>query len=342
MLQTKEEVLKNLKIKPLTKEQIVISMDRLTRFKPPEVKYLRVFSDILTNNLISPKFKKSELERMDYAEIRALSEFVFNYSLKSMGFGMDDEYLINQRLYDYENSIFLLDDNINDLLKNKINYKTALALIDTEEIPLNLKWLKSLACAVDIKQTREQFSLLYPLEKIIICEGITEETLLPVFADILGYNFNRNGVYVLSAGGKNQVVKTFYRLVECLRLPIFVLLDSDADDNYREILPKLRDIDKVHVLKIGEFEDALPLPLIERTLNYATQNISLPPVDNIALSGSKVEFLEEFFKHRGLHEFKKAEFASMVKLNISDLSDVSDEIKDVIYELQNLNIAADR
>ena len=198
MLQTKEEVLKNLKIKPLTKEQIVISMDRLTRFKPPEVKYLRVFSDILTNNLISPKFKKSELERMDYAEIRALSEFVFNYSLKSMGFGMDDDYLINQRLYDYENSIFLLDDNINDLLKNKINYKTALALIDTEEIPLNLKWLKSLACAVDIKQTREQFSLLYPLEKIIICEGITEETLLPVFADILGYNFNRNGVYVLS------------------------------------------------------------------------------------------------------------------------------------------------
>ena len=32
----------------------------------------------------------------------------------------------------------------------------------------------------------------------------------------------------------------------------------------------------------------------------------------------------------------------MVKLNISDLSDVSDEIKDVIYELQNLNIAADK
>lgn len=100
--------MKNLKIKPLTKEQIVISMDRLTRFKPPEVKYLRVFSDILTNNLISPKFKKAELERMDYAEIRALAEFVFNYSLKSMGFGKDDDYLINQRLYDYENSIFYL------------------------------------------------------------------------------------------------------------------------------------------------------------------------------------------------------------------------------------------
>ncbi len=50
--------LKNSKVKPLTKEQIIISIDRLTRFKNTEVKYFRVFSDILINNLISPKFKK--------------------------------------------------------------------------------------------------------------------------------------------------------------------------------------------------------------------------------------------------------------------------------------------
>ena len=37
-----------IKIKPLTKEQILISLDRLTRFKNPEIKYLRVFKDIIT------------------------------------------------------------------------------------------------------------------------------------------------------------------------------------------------------------------------------------------------------------------------------------------------------
>lgn len=51
-----------MKIKPLTEEQLIISIDRLTRFKDTETKYLRVFKDIITNNLIEPKYKKSELD----------------------------------------------------------------------------------------------------------------------------------------------------------------------------------------------------------------------------------------------------------------------------------------
>ncbi len=55
-----------MKIKQLTKEQLIISTDRLTRFKEPEIKYLRVFKDIILNNLIEPKYKKSELDEMSY------------------------------------------------------------------------------------------------------------------------------------------------------------------------------------------------------------------------------------------------------------------------------------
>ena len=94
--------LKNLKVKPLTKEQIIISIDRLTRFKNTEVKYFRVFSDILINNLISPKFKKSDLEKMDYEELKSWAEYIINYSLESLAGNLEDDYLINQRLYDYE------------------------------------------------------------------------------------------------------------------------------------------------------------------------------------------------------------------------------------------------
>ncbi len=330
--------MKDLKIKPLTKEQVIISIDRLTRFKPPEIKYLRVFYDILTNNLISPKFKKSELERMDYNEIRVLAEFVFNYSLKTFNINLDDDYIINQQLLDYENSIFIIDSETEKLLKNKINYKAALTLLDKEKLPINLKWLKSLLTSKNNILSRFESSLCYPLEKVVICEGITEETLLPKFAKILGYDFDKNGVYIISAGGKNQVVKLFYRLVDCLKIPIFVLLDHDAFDNYNEILPKLRDIDKVHVLKVGEFEDTLTSSLIEKTLKYATNNISYAPLDNINYSVSRVKYLEEFFKHRGLHEFKKAEFASLVKMNVSDMEDISDEIKVVINEIKNIKL----
>ena len=66
-----------LKIKPLTKEQLIISVDRLTRFKDTETKYLRVFKDIILNNLIEPKFKKIDLDKMDYEQIKILAQEIF-------------------------------------------------------------------------------------------------------------------------------------------------------------------------------------------------------------------------------------------------------------------------
>ncbi|MFQ8626141.1 MAG: ATP-dependent endonuclease [Candidatus Gastranaerophilaceae bacterium] len=109
----------------------------------------------------------------------------------------------------------------------------------------------------------------------MLCEGITEETLLPVFAKICGCNFKEQGVYIISAGGKNQVVKYFYNFANSLKIPVFILLDNDAEENLREIEPKLRSFDKIHLLKSGEFEDLLPNSLITKTLNYATKTFHL-------------------------------------------------------------------
>ena len=95
-----------MKIKQLTKEQLIISIDRLTRFKEPEIKYLRVFKEIILNNLIEPKFKKSELDEMDYEQITKLAQKVINYNLPDGG-----DFSVNEKLAKYENSIF----NINVL-----------------------------------------------------------------------------------------------------------------------------------------------------------------------------------------------------------------------------------
>lgn len=64
-------------------------------------------------------------------------------------------------------------------------------------------------------------------------------------------------------------------MVDSLKLPIFVLLDKDAKENLEEIKPKLRSIDKIHLLACGEFEDLLPLELVQRTLDYQLNNISM-------------------------------------------------------------------
>lgn len=326
----------NLKVKSLTKEQILISFDRLTRFKHPEVKYLRVFWDILTNNLISPKFKKSELEKMDYSQLKELAQYILNYSINELGYSSCDDYIINQRLYDYEKSVFNLNENVELLLQNKIHYKSILNLID-ETSPCNLRWLKVLAFSTDIEEDRFKFALRFPIKKVVIAEGATEEILLPEFAKIYGYDFDREGVYILSAGGKNQVVKLYYKLVETLKLPIFVLLDKDAKENLEEIRPKLRSIDKIHLLRCGEFEDLLPLDLVKRTLDYELKNISILEYKMLEEDISRVQILEEVFKTRGMHEFKKVEFAQMVKRNIKSVSDLSAEITDIIMEISAEN-----
>lgn len=325
--------MKNSKVKPLTKSQIIISIDRLTRFKNTETKYLRVFKDILTQNLIEPKFKKTDLEKMDYPELRNWAEFVINYSLEMAGLTLENDYLINQRLLNYENSVFENNKNVQELLNNKINYKACLSYID-EKSPKNLLWLKNLEISSDIRKSRFDNSLRFPVEKVVIAEGATEETLLPEFAKRCGYDFDKEGIYVLSAGGKNQVVKLYYQLVESLKLPIFVLLDKDAKENLEEIRPRLRDIDKIHLLDCGEFEDLLPIKLVERTLDYELKNISMLEKEKLNEDIPRVKFLEEVFKTRGMHEFKKVEFAQMVKKNIKHEEDISPEVVEIIDEIR--------
>ncbi len=325
--------MKNSKVKPLTKSQIIISIDRLTRFKNTETKYLRVFKDILTQNLIEPKFKKTDLEKMDYSELRNWAEFVINYSLEMAGLTLENDYLINQRLLNYENSVFENNKNVQELLNNKINYKACLSYID-EKSPKNLLWLKNLEISSDIRKSRFDNSLRFPVEKVIIAEGATEETLLPEFAKRCGYDFDKEGIYILSAGGKNQVVKLYYQLVESLKLPIFVLLDKDAKENLEEIQPRLRDIDKIHLLDCGEFEDLLPIKLVERTLDYELKNISMLEKEKLNEDIPRVKFLEEVFKTRGMHEFKKVEFAQMVKKNIKHEEDISPEVVEIIDEIR--------
>ena len=326
---TIEENLK--KIKPLTKEQILISLDRLTRFKEPEKRYLRVFEEIITSNLIEPKYKKSDIENLDYNIITELATEIINFSLVSLGLKLTEDYSINQQIFEYENKIFEIDEPNKIFLQNKIDYKSAINLIPDSAV-FNLRWLKSLSNGNISPENR--YSNLYPVEKVLLVEGITEEILMPEFAKLLDFDFKKNGIYVISAGGKNQVVKYFYRFSQCLKLPIYVLLDSDAEENYAQIKPRLRNKDFVHVIKNGEFEDILPKNLIKKTINYETEYISSGNIENLEIAESTVEFLEEFFRKRGLHEFKKAEFASFVKENITSIDDLSPEITEILLSLK--------
>ena len=90
-----------MKYKKLAEQQIIISIDRLTRFKPVEEKYPRVFKDIIISNLIEPKYKKSSLDNMDYNELKNIAVEIFNSSLEP-----NEDCSINEYLKEYETSRF--------------------------------------------------------------------------------------------------------------------------------------------------------------------------------------------------------------------------------------------
>lgn len=322
-----------MKYKPLTEKQIIISIDRLTRFKPTEEKYVRVFKDIIVSNLIEPKYKKSELDNFSYSELRNIATEIFNASLNEDN---TQDLTINYRLKEYENLVFKNSKEVNDLLDNRLDYKSAIRLLK-EEYPLNLKWLKNLGNNCDIYELRKNKNLLFPISSVVIVEGITEEILLPEFSKIIGYDFTKYGVKVIPAGGKNQVVKLYYSLSELLRLPIFILLDKDAVENMKLINSKLRNIDKVYILNSGEFEDLLPEKLIINTINSDLKNFASVNKEDIEKPEPMVKILEEIFKDKGLHEFKKAEFATLVKSQIKSDQDVSEEIRYIIENIKLLS-----
>lgn len=337
-----------MRYKNLTKEQLIISFDRLTRFKNTKDKYFRVFSDIILSNLIEPSYKKSDLENMSAAALTAIAEEIINVSLDEIcvlspaNKSGDDNtqaqpYLIgdgaiNSILKNYENSVFNNDEETQELLNNNINYALFLSLID-ESCPINLRWLKMLVKNDDLIKLRYENGLKFPIQKVLLVEGITEEILLPKFSKYLGFDFYKEGIQIIPAGGKNQVVKLYYKLAEELKIPIFLLLDKDAEDNIKQIKPKLRKIDKIHLVSCGEFEDLLPKSLIVKTVNNELNNFASITESDLDDGIKAVENLENVFKTKGLHEFKKADFAKMVCDNISEDSDISAEIASIVMEL---------
>ena len=324
-----------MKFKFLSKEQLMISFDRLTRFKPTKDKYYRVFSDVITSCLIEPVYKKQELLSMSAIELTNIAQKIINESLNELDIIQTKQKTnvdFNKIIKECENSVFINDSETQNYLDNSIDYERFIPLID-ESCPINLRWLKALSNNDNLIKLRHDKGLKFPIQKVLLVEGITEEILLPAFSKYLGFDFYKEGIQIIPAGGKNQVVKMYYKLIEELRIPIFILLDKDAEENINQIKPKLRSIDKIHLVSCGEFEDLLPKTLIIKTVNNELSNFASISENDLDSSIPEAQNLENIFKTKGLHEFKKAEFAKLVKDNITEDSDISPEIASIVMEI---------
>lgn len=240
-------------------EYIQICLDRLTRFKPVSERYIRVIDDVLSKYLIQMDEKLSDIQMPRKIE---LAQTILNSAAKNL-----TDLKLNEIIKNDEEKIFYLTNEDREFLNSKIDFLALINLLNENTLPLNLKRLK-FQNNLTSNETREKYATLFPVSKVVLVEGITEEILLIEFAKILGLDFKKEGIFVLGAGGKNQVARKYYKLIEEIKIPIFILLDSDAKEIANLIIPKLRNKDKLHLIKTGEFEDILTGKLIKNALNF--------------------------------------------------------------------------
>ena len=59
-------------IKPMTVDEMILALDRISRFKFPEKKLKRVYVETICSNLISPSLKKVDIEKFDNKSLSEL------------------------------------------------------------------------------------------------------------------------------------------------------------------------------------------------------------------------------------------------------------------------------
>ncbi len=327
-----------MKFKKIPQEYIKILLDRMFRLKPAYERYERVFNDIVHKFYIRENTKTHENNNFDTIEKINLAVSIFNSSIDNK----NEDNSIADYIKKEEERLFYKNKLSDIYLSAKINYKGAFEQIKNEkDLKPNLKQIiKFIKLKQNPRELREKYGLIYPVEKIVLCEGATEEILLEKLCELCGYNFKKAGVYVLGAGGKNQVARKYYSMIEELKIPIFILLDSDAQSTKELILPKLRAKDRIYIIKNGEFEDILPKKLIINALNCRYESCYKCFENDFHNNTKTAKELYEIFKQKGFGDFKKADFAKTIKEYISKFppkkEELTEEIKNITERIKNL------
>ncbi len=319
-----------MKFKKIPKEYYTRILDILTRFEPACIRYKRVFDDIINKFSLDDKIKNLSDNQKLY-----LVEEIFNNSFNSNDF---DSYLHNL-LFELEDKYFFYNEESYQYLSIRLNLSQMIKEVEiSNKTPKNVIWLKEVyKNREDITKLRQNKGLGYPIEKIILCEGQTEFVLLETIFKLYNIDFNKLGCRIIPAGGKNQVARKYYSMIEYTKLPFFILLDKDAYQTAQLIAPKLRSTDKLYLIQSGEFEDLIPSLILYKTINYIHKNEQNCAIEDFLINGSMVESLENIYRKYGYGEFKKAQFALWLKEYIDKFCTkedfLSSEIVKIILQL---------
>ena len=190
------------KIKPMPKSEMILALDRISRFKFPEKKLKRVYIETICAHSIPLKEKKTDIELWDNKALADKFTEIWNYSVKENFKELNQDFSLNKKYIFQENACYLLNKTILELMPEKADFKTLIKNLNKNEIPNN-------------------FNDYSTPKKIVLTEGVTEVTVLPEFLKISGYNPILNGVKIISIGGKSRLLNHYNIYKKQLKIPIY-------------------------------------------------------------------------------------------------------------------------
>ncbi len=304
-------------IKPMNINEMILALDRISRFKFPEKKLKRVYIETICSHLISPSFKKSDVEKFDNKSLKDYFTQIWNNSIES-NFGiLSNENKLNINYIEQEKKCYQLSKEILNLMPDNADFETLINNIKKIQIP-------------------NEFNEYKTPKKVVLTEGITEEILLPVFLKQAETDRQKARVEIIGIGGKSRTLKFYNTFKEQLKIPVYILLDKDALPIFEEVKTSLRNIDKAHLISKGEFEDVIPKNLFKNAINSEFKLQAKISVNDFEDNLSMVENLHEIYRKNGFGEFKKSKMAQLVKQSLPNKLILNGELKTIINEIINL------
>jgi len=101
-------------------------------------------------------------------------------------------------------------------------------------------------------------------DKIIIVEGESEQYVLPIIADAIGFNFDQNNISVINSGGKGSIDRLM-RIFNGFEIPIYVIFDGDKGNSDQSVKEKTLELLEL----LGEKKDSIDKVVTEIKDNFA-------------------------------------------------------------------------
>ena len=78
-------------------------------------------------------------------------------------------------------------------------------------------------------------------DKVVIVEGPSEQYALPIYADALGYDLDRNNISVVHSGGKGQMDRLL-RVFNGFKIPTYLWFDGDKNNEDKDVRDKTLEL----------------------------------------------------------------------------------------------------